>query len=89
MMLNTDATQLAYDDMYEALIGYHQGLNTEQSHMVNARLVLLLANHIADLDVLREAFALARFPADTAEAIASPAQIACQAILPVAPVHAG
>ncbi len=88
MMLNTEATRLAYDDMYEALIGCHQGMSTEQSHMVNARLVLLLANHIADLDVLREAFALARSAADSATAIASPAPIAAQAISPVAPVHA-
>ncbi len=86
MMLNTDATQLAYDDMYEALIGCHQGLNTEQSHMVNARLVLLLANHIADLDVLREAFALARSAAAGTTANAS---MAAQPISPVAPVHAG
>jgi hypothetical protein len=86
MMLNTDATQLAYDDMYEALIGCHQGLSTEQSHMVNARLVLLLANHIADLDVLREAFAVARSAAQGTTAMTS---MAAQAISPVAPVHAG
>lgn len=86
MMLNTEATRLAYDDMYEALIGCHQGLSTEQSHMVNARLVLLLANHIADLDVLREAFALARSVAQGTTAIAP---MAAQAISPVAPVHAG
>lgn len=86
MMLNTDATPLAYDDMYEALIGCHQGLSTEQSHMVNARLVLLLANHIADLDVLREAFALARSAAEGTTAITP---TAAKAISPVAPVHAG
>lgn len=86
MMLNTDATQLAYDDMYEALIGCHQGLSTEQSHMVNARLVLLLANHIADLDVLRQAFAVARSAEEGTRAIAP---MAAQAVSPVAPVHAG
>lgn len=85
MMLNTEATQLAYDDMYEALIGCHQGLSTEQSHMVNARLVLLLANHISDLDVLRDAFALARSGAQATTAIAP---VTAQAITPVAPVHA-
>lgn len=84
-MLNTDATQLAYDDMYEALIGCHQGLSTEQSHMVNARLVLLLANHISDLDVLREAFASARSAVDGAITLAP---VAARAISPVAPVHA-
>jgi Protein of unknown function (DUF2783) len=50
----------APDDFYEALIESHQGLSTEQSHAFNARLVLLLANHIGSLPVLREAFAAAR-----------------------------
>lgn len=59
-MLNTQVTPLNYDDMYEALIEAHQGLSTEQSHVMNARLVLLLANHIGDLSVVREALALAR-----------------------------
>ena len=44
------------DDFYEALIEAHQGLSTEESHAFNARLVLLLANHIGSLPVLREAF---------------------------------
>lgn len=50
----------APDDFYEALIETHQGLTPEQSHALNARLVLLLANHIGALPVLREAFAAAR-----------------------------
>ena len=48
------------DDFYEALIETHRGLSDEQSRLVNARLVLLLANHIGDLRVLREALAAAR-----------------------------
>lgn len=48
------------DDFYEALIDTHRDLTAEQSSMVNAKLVLLLANHIGDMDVLREAMALAR-----------------------------
>jgi len=48
------------DDFYEALIQTHQDLSDEQSQLVNARLVLLLANHIGDLRVLREALAAAR-----------------------------
>lgn len=44
------------DDFYEALIEAHQGLSTEESHAFNARLVLVLANHIGSLPVLREAF---------------------------------
>jgi Protein of unknown function (DUF2783) len=48
------------DDFYEALIRVHEGLSDEQSHTLNARLVLILANHIGDLTVLREGLALAR-----------------------------
>ena len=48
------------DDFYEALIDAHNGLNDEQSEALNARLILLLANHIGDLRVLREALAAAR-----------------------------
>jgi len=50
----------APDDFYEALIDAHRDLDTAESHALNARLVLLLANHIGELDVLREALALAR-----------------------------
>ncbi|MEY4752603.1 MAG: hypothetical protein RJA44_278, partial [Pseudomonadota bacterium] len=42
------------------LIQTHQDLSDAQSQLVNARLVLLLANHIGDLRVLREALAAAR-----------------------------
>lgn len=48
------------DDFYEALIAAHDGLDAEASHALNARLVLLLANHVGRLDVLREALATAR-----------------------------
>ncbi|MBS0452874.1 MAG: DUF2783 domain-containing protein [Proteobacteria bacterium] len=58
--LITDAHLESPDDFYEALIEAHQGLDTEQSHALNARLVLLLANHIGSLPVLREALAAAR-----------------------------
>jgi len=50
----------AADDFYEALIDAHRDLSVEQSHALNARLVLLLANHIGSLDVLRRALAAAR-----------------------------
>ena len=58
--LITDAHLESPDDFYEALIDAHQGLDTEQSHALNARLVLLLANHIGALPALREALAAAR-----------------------------
>ncbi len=53
------------DDFYQSLIDLHRGLSDEQSAQVNAKLILILANHIGDLTVLREAMALAR--AGTAE----------------------
>ena len=48
------------DDFYEALIEAHRGLSDARSEMLNARLVLLLANHVGDMQVLREALAAAR-----------------------------
>lgn len=48
------------DGFYEALILLHQDLDQEQSGLVNAKLILLLANHIGDRQILDEAMALAR-----------------------------
>ena len=48
------------DDFYEALIEAHRDLSDAQSQLLNAKLVLLLANHIGDWSVVREALALAR-----------------------------
>ena len=48
------------DDFYEALIDMHRDLTDEESQMANAALILLLANHVGDLAVLREAIAAAR-----------------------------
>lgn len=48
------------DDFYEALIDMHRDLDDAQSQAVNARLILLLANHIGDMQVLREAMTHAR-----------------------------
>ncbi|KTT23146.1 DUF2783 domain-containing protein [Pseudacidovorax intermedius] len=59
-MLNTQPNIDRFDDFYEALLGAHQALDTAESHALNARLVLLLANHIGDLGVLREALDAAR-----------------------------
>jgi hypothetical protein len=58
--LITDSHLDAPDDFYEALIEAHQGLSTDESHAFNARLVLLLANHIGAMPVLREALDAAR-----------------------------
>lgn len=50
----------APDDFYEALIDAHRDLTVAQSHALNARLVLLLANHIGHQAVLQQALAAAR-----------------------------
>ncbi|VTU38760.1 hypothetical protein H6CHR_05301 [Variovorax sp. PBL-H6] len=49
----------AADDFYEALLAAHEGLSTDESHDFNARLVLVLANHIGSLAVLKRALAAA------------------------------
>jgi Protein of unknown function (DUF2783) len=53
--LNTNPNIVAPDDFYESLLALHRDLSDEQSALVNAKLVLLLANHIGDAEVLREA----------------------------------
>jgi hypothetical protein len=60
MPLNLEPAIARADDFYEALIDTHRDLTLEQSQMVNAKLILLLANHIGDLDVLRDALKRAR-----------------------------
>lgn len=59
-MLDTGSNIAAPDDFYEALIAAHRGLSAEQSALLNAKLILLLANQVGDLDVLRQAMARAR-----------------------------
>ncbi|EEA04227.1 conserved hypothetical protein [Burkholderia sp. H160] len=58
--LNIETNIADPDAFYEKLIDAHNGLSDEQSHFMNAKLVLLLANHIGDAEVLFEALALAR-----------------------------
>ena len=48
------------DDFYEALIDTHRDLSDEQSALVNAKLILLLSNHIGDIAILRQAMQIAR-----------------------------
>jgi len=59
-MLNTEPNLAAPDDFYEELIELHRGLSDEQSALVNAKLILLLANHVGDMNVLRDAMVAAR-----------------------------
>ena len=58
--MNTAPNFQDADGFYERLLDAHQGLSREQSELLNARLILLLANHIGDIGVLREAMRIAR-----------------------------
>ncbi|MFZ6733234.1 DUF2783 domain-containing protein [Undibacterium sp. Ji42W] len=49
----------AGDDFYQLLIDTHRDLSDEASAALNARLILLLANHIGDISILQEALRLA------------------------------
>lgn len=54
------------DDLYQLLVDAHADIDADQSLRVNARLILLLANHIGDVGVVAEAIAIAtNGPADT------------------------
>lgn len=60
MRLITTPNASRPDDIYEAIIRLHDGLDDEESQGANARLILILANHIGDAEVIREAAAMAR-----------------------------
>ena len=60
MELITQPNLDAPDEFYEALIEAHRDLAPEQSHALNARLVLLLANQVGDSQVLLACIAEAR-----------------------------
>ena len=51
------------DGFYQALLDAHRGLDEAASRRLDAKLVLLLANHVGDASVLREALEIARGPA--------------------------
>lgn len=54
------------DDFYAELIATHEGLSKEESDALNARLILILANHIGDREALSRALAAARTVSGTA-----------------------
>jgi hypothetical protein len=58
--LITEPNLAAPDDFYEQLIAMHRDLGEADSALCNARLILLLANHIGDMEVLAQAMAAAR-----------------------------
>jgi hypothetical protein len=63
------------DGLYQLLVEAHRDLTAEQSRLVNSKLVLLLANHVADPAVIAAAVAAARegLPAAPAEGSSSEA----------------
>jgi Protein of unknown function (DUF2783) len=58
--LNTQPNIQTPDDFYQELVDMHRHLSAQQSTLVNAKLILLLANHVGDPAVLREAMRAAR-----------------------------
>jgi hypothetical protein len=60
MALSTRSNFSRPDDAFRAIVEAHRGLSDAESAELDAAMVLVLANHIGDLAVLREAIALAR-----------------------------
>ncbi len=60
MALSTSSNFARPDDAFRAITEAHRGLSDAQSADFDAALVLILANHIGDIEVLREAITLAR-----------------------------
>ena len=59
-MLNTEPNLADPDGFYQELIDSQRGLSEEQAQLMTCKLVLLLANHIGDRAVLRQALERAR-----------------------------
>jgi hypothetical protein len=50
----------APDDFYEMIINAHDGLSNSDSRLLNANLILLLANQVGKVEILEEAISVAR-----------------------------
>lgn len=60
MPLSTNSNFADPDAAYRAIVEAHRGLSEAESAALNARLVLILANHIGDPDILAESLCLAK-----------------------------
>ena len=60
MPLTLEPNIIDPDGFYDELLAAHQGLSSEESEALNARLILVMANHIGDRDTLREALKAAK-----------------------------
>ena len=65
MSIAADRLSPDQDDFYEALMEAHAGLDENEGHALNARLVLMMANRIGDLASLREILSTARSYSET------------------------
>jgi hypothetical protein len=68
-LINT-VNLIDHDEIFERLVALHRGLDDTQSREVDARLILLLINHIGDPRIIAAAFEAAR-PRDRAPAQSS------------------
>lgn len=60
MSLNLQPNLPAPDDAYAILLEAHEGLSNAESDALNARLILVLMNHVGDMEVIRAAIAAAQ-----------------------------
>jgi hypothetical protein len=60
MPLNRNPNIADPDGFYQELIESQRELSDEQADMLTTKLVLILANHVGERELLREAIALAR-----------------------------
>lgn len=58
--MKTTLNQVDADAFYEQLLDAHEGLDEKQSALLNARLILLLANQVGDPKVLKDCVEAAR-----------------------------
>ena len=61
MTLNLDPNLTDADDVYQALLDAHDGLTKDESDAFNARLILILCNHIGSSDTVRAALRASQF----------------------------
>jgi len=64
MPLNLEINTNAPDEIYQSLIDMHAGLDDDGSIKVNARMILILANHIGDPEIIAQAAKVARSARD-------------------------
>lgn len=60
MELNLSSNIAKPDDFYQKLIDMQRDLSDEQVQLANAKLILLLANHIGEESVLMQAIEIAQ-----------------------------